>query len=72
MSRLRIRTLEKTIVIVKFTDKEAAKEFVRNVDTYDRKDENMIKRIGFTSESLKSLSSTLCYLLSLLVGFVFI
>ena len=38
-------------VIVQFTDIGEAEEFVRKVNTSERKEEDKIKRIGFTSES---------------------
>ena len=67
VSKAENESVEEITVIVKFTDKETAKEFARNVDTYDRKDESMTKRVGFIFEPLMSLSSALCYILILLL-----
>ena len=50
-----------TTIVVKFSDKEAASEFVRNVGTHSGKSGDFIKRVDFTSEHLENLSSALCH-----------
>lgn len=49
------------MVIVKFNNAENAEEFVRNLNTLNRLNENRIKRIGFIAEGLdESLSMIIC------------
>ena len=50
----------KTTVIVKFADKEAASEFVRNAGAYDRKGEDSIKSVCFNFENFIGFSPALC------------
>ena len=47
---------DEVTVIVRFADKEEAKEFVRNASMPSEKGKNLIKRANFTYENISQVS----------------